>query len=163
MFVNLSSFILCTTVANGTFGHTSAKGDTKYDEECIANHASLTRSFILRVIKCWSQTNKLKDELTGHQRCAFCFNNAYITKPLSSSLSQNKPHDQCIQYAKTVPLPETLPHLGLKRFSTWKAPQAAYAALTVLCVTGRAGVQPKPQTNPALTDFCLQPYSHTQP
>jgi len=45
------------------------------------------------------------------------------------------------------------------RFSTYMALQAAYAASAKLCVTDRAGVHLGP--SPCLTDFCLQPYSHT--
>jgi len=39
---------------------------------------------------------------------------------------------------------------------TYTAPQAASAAL---CVTDRAGVQPRLQPKLALSDFGLQPYS----
>jgi len=35
--------------------------------------------------------------------------------------------------------------------------------VAALCVTDRAGVQPRPQVKPAPTDFGLQPNSHTQP
>jgi len=38
---------------------------------------------------------------------------------------------------------------------------AVHAASAALCVTNRAGVQPKPQPMPVFTDFGLQPYSHT--
>ena len=44
-----------------------------------------------------------------------------------------------------------------KWFSTYIAPQAAYATSDELCVTERAGVKHRPL--PALTDFCLQPCS----
>ena len=47
--------------------------------------------------------------------------------------------------------------------STYIVPQAAYAASATLCVTYMAGIQPKPHTKPALTDFGLQPYSRTKP
>jgi len=40
-------------------------------------------------------------------------------------------------------------------------PQAACATLAVLCITGKTGVQPRPERKPALTDFGLQPYSFT--
>jgi len=38
--------------------------------------------------------------------------------------------------------------------------QAAHAASYSLCVTDRAGVQPRPQTEPAITDCvaAIQPY-----
>ena len=35
--------------------------------------------------------------------------------------------------------------------------------LSSVVVTDRAGVQPRPQPNPAVTDFGMQPYSRTQP
>ena len=40
---------------------------------------------------------------------------------------------------------------------------ATYAASAGLHVPEKAGVQPRLQSKPALKDFGLQPYSHTQP
>jgi len=39
---------------------------------------------------------------------------------------------------------------------TFIAPQASYAVSTALCVTNRAGVQPRPQSKPAAMDFVMQ-------
>ena len=43
---------------------------------------------------------------------------------------------------------------------TYIAPQASYSASAALCVTDRTGIQPRPQSKPALAlaDFAL--YSH---
>jgi len=37
------------------------------------------------------------------------------------------------------------------------------SAVTELCVTHKAGVQPRPQSKLALADSGLQPYSYTSP
>ena len=46
-----------------------------------------------------------------------------------------------------------------KTFSSYIAPQAAYATSSELCVTDRAGVQSRPQSKSANTDFGLNQYS----
>jgi len=43
------------------------------------------------------------------------------------------------------------------RFTKYNA-EAAYAFLATPCITNRAGVQPRPQLKPALTDFDMQQY-----
>ena len=58
--------------------------------------------------------------------------------------------------------PDTYAKMVNVRF-TYKAPQAACAASSALCITGRAVFQPRPQVKPALTNYPLQPYRRTYP